>query len=64
MLKCWYTNIRRQWLDNGHLESDLTMKRRAIKEYNLQINNVVVSVIEKWSQDNSVLELTIYYQDR
>lgn len=66
MLRRWCVKINQKWLDSDFFENKASMRKRAIEEYNLQINKnanpVVVSVIEEWSYDNSVLELTVYYQ--
>ena len=66
MLRRWSVQIKQKWLDNDFLESKATMRKRAVEEYNLQINKntnpIVVSITEDWSYDNSVLELTVYYQ--
>ncbi|PWL40801.1 MAG: hypothetical protein DBY43_07400 [Clostridiaceae bacterium] len=64
MLRCWTTNVREQWTSNGFLESNTSMRRRALEEFNNQVKNpsvtiIPVSVIEEWQED--VLELTVYY---
>ena len=46
------------------MESNTSMRRRALEEFNNQVKNpsvtiIPVSVIEEWHED--VLELTVYY---
>lgn len=57
MLRVWTTVIQ-----DNFLSADI-MRKKAIENFNKEINFPVVSIHESWAQAETYLRLVIYYQD-
>ena len=57
MLRVWTTVIQ-----DNFLSADI-MRKKAIENFNKEINFPVVSIHESWAKAETYLRLVVYYQD-
>lgn len=57
MLQVWTTVVHDDFLSVD------TLRKKAVENFNKEINFPVVSIHESWSRGGSYLRLVVYYQD-